>query len=113
MSWSREEALTDPAVRGPVIFLSEFKFHLRDIPEEITIKLYRPIHSGRVIARRSHDIVVDGVESGASSAAEEPADGEGEALHTAVEEMVCVYNAAREKGLNPGSSWLKPNPQFC
>jgi hypothetical protein len=32
MSWSREEALTDPAVREPIMFTSEFRFRLRDIP---------------------------------------------------------------------------------
>jgi len=28
MSWSREEALTDPAVREPMMFTSEFRFRL-------------------------------------------------------------------------------------
>ncbi|HXM74716.1 MAG TPA: hypothetical protein VN904_05530, partial [Chthoniobacterales bacterium] len=61
MSWSREEALTDPAIREPLIFLSEFRFSLRDIPTEIAVRLYRPIHSGKIVARRSHDISVSGL----------------------------------------------------
>jgi hypothetical protein len=50
MSWSKEEALTDPAVREPMIFASEVRFRLRDIPTEITVRLYRPLHSGRMIS---------------------------------------------------------------
>jgi hypothetical protein len=39
MSWSREEALTDPAVKDPLMFTSEFRFHPRDIPIEITMRI--------------------------------------------------------------------------
>jgi len=56
--WSREEALTDPSIREPLIFLSEFRFSLRDIPTEISVRLYRPIHSAKIVVRRSHDISV-------------------------------------------------------
>lgn len=112
MSWSREEALTDPAIREPLIFLSEFRFSMRDIPNEITIRLYRPIHSNKIVVRRSHDISVNGVN--APEAAPCGDEGhEGEVLHTAVDELVAVYNAARAKGLKPDASWLKPNPDFC
>jgi hypothetical protein len=38
---------------------------------------------------------------------------EGEALHAAVDELVCVYNAALAQGLIPEASWLKPNADFC
>jgi len=92
--WSREEALTDPSIREPLIFLSEFRFSLRDIPAEITIRLYRPIHSAKIVVRRSHDISVSGV------------------LHAAVDQFLSIYNAARAKGLKPDASWLRPNPDF-
>lgn len=110
-SWSREEALTDPAICEPMKFLSEFSFCLRDIPIEITIKLYQPVHSGRIVIRRSHDIAVDGVTPGKTYNYDEES-SEGEALEAAVCDLVSVYNAAREKGLKPETSWLKPNPQF-
>ncbi len=111
MSWSREEALTDPAIREPLIFLSEFRFCLRDIPVEIAVRLYRPIHSDRIVVRRSHDISVSGLD--AQQAAEcENEDREGEVLHAAVDGLVCVYNAARAQGLKPDASWLKPNADF-
>ena len=111
MSWSKEEALTDPAVRDPMIFLSEFLFRLKDIPTDVTIRLYRPLHSGRMVARRSHDLVIPGVPAPAAPEGEEP-DSEGAALHIAINELVQTYNAARAKGLNPDASWLKPNEQF-
>jgi hypothetical protein len=111
MSWSREEALTDPAIREPLIFLSEFRFSLRDIPTEITIRLYRPIHSAKIVVRRSHDISVSGVDA-ATSATPEDEGHEGEVLHAAVDEFLSIYNAARAKGLKPDASWLKPNPHF-
>ena len=113
MSRSRGEALTDPAIREPLIFLSEFKFCLRDIPEEITLRLYRPVHSGLIVVRRSHEIYVEGLDPAAEVACEEEAsDGEGEALHRAIGEMVCVYNAAWAKGLTPDVSWLKAKAGF-
>src|SRR5437773_1563492 len=111
MSWSREEALTDPAIQEPLILVSEFRFFLRDIPTEITIRLYRPIHSGRTIVRQSHNISVSGVNAPPAAQCEDES-AEGEVLHAAVDELICVYNAAREKGLTPDKSWLKPNPDF-
>jgi len=112
MSWSREEALTDPAVKEPMIFVSEFRFNLRDIPTEITMRIYRPLQSSRIIVRRSHNLSIP--ELGAPPAAKESETGsEGEALHGAVDEMVRYYNEARTKGLKPDASWLVPNANFA
>ena len=111
MSWSREEALTDPAIREPLIFLSEFRFSLRDIPGEITIRLYRPIHSAKIVVRRSHEISVSGVDAPAAGTADDEGQ-EGDVLHVAVDQLLSIYNAARAKGLKPDASWLKPNPHF-
>ena len=111
MSWSREEALTDPAIREPLIFLSEFRFCLRDIPVEIAVRLYRPLHSGKIVVRRSHDISVSGLDPQQAAACNDDS-GEGEVLHAAVDELICVYNAARAQGLTPDKSWLKPNADF-
>src|SRR2546421_5637155 len=98
--WSREEALTDPAIREPLIFLSEFRFSLRDIPVEIAVRLYRPLHSQKIIVRRSHDISVSGISPQQAATCDEDS-REGEVLHAAVDELVCVYNAARAQGLSP------------
>ena len=110
-SWSREEALTDPAIVEPLKFLSEFRFSLKEIPVEITVRLYRPVHSGRIVIHRSHDIAVDGVAPGKTYEYDEES-SEGEALQAAVCDLVSVYNAARAKGLRPDRSWLKPNQAF-
>jgi hypothetical protein len=113
MSWSREEALTDPAIRDPMVLVSEFHFSLRDIPTEIAIRLFRPMHSGRIIARRSHDLSVEGLQTTPPDVAEVDDDSsEGVVLHSCVNELVMAYNAARAKGLIPDSSWLKPNKDF-
>jgi hypothetical protein len=111
MSWSREEALTDPAIREPLIFLSEFRFSLRDIPIEIAVRLYRPLHSGKIVVRRSHDISVSGLDPRQAADCNDDS-AEGEVLHAAVDELICVYNAARAQGLTPDRSWLKPNADF-
>jgi hypothetical protein len=110
--WSREEALTDPSIREPLIFLSEFRFCLRDIPTEISVRLYRPIHSAKIVVRRSHDISVSGLNAQQAAKCEDDSK-EGEVLHATVDELLCVYNAARAQGLKPDASWLKPNPNFC
>jgi hypothetical protein len=111
MAWSREEALTDPAICEPMKFLSEFRFSLREIPVEIRIRLYQPVHSGRIVIRRSHDIAIDGINPGKAYNYDEES-SEGEALQAAVCDLVSVYNAARAKGLKPDRSWLKTNPNF-
>ena len=67
MSWSTSEAFTDPAIREPRSFRSEFKFFLRDIPVEITLRLYSPIHSDNLVVRQSHTISVPGLDPGAAS----------------------------------------------
>ncbi len=106
--------MTDPAIRDPIVFLSEFKFFLREISQEITLRLYRPLHSEKVLVRRSHYIAVSGLDAAEKAACEESEyEDEGGALHRAVIGMVCVYNAARAQGLTPDISWLKPNADFC
>src|SRR5437588_9803636 len=112
MSWSREEALTDPAVREPVMFTSEFRFRLRDIPTEIILRLYRPLHSGRIIVRRSHHLSIPQVATPAPAAHADESDSEGNALHLIVDEMVSLYNEARAQGLTPVAWWVKPNENF-
>ena len=112
MSWSREEALTDPAVREAIMFTSEFRFRLRDIPTEIILRLYRPLHSGRLVVRRSHDLAIPQVTAPALAAHADESDSEGDALHLVVDEMVSLYNAARAQGLTPDPSWLTPNKNF-
>jgi hypothetical protein len=107
---SREEALTDPAIWKPWVFLSEFRFSLRDIPVEIVVRLYRPAHPSKIVVR-SRDISVSGI-NGQQTAIWEDDSGEGEVLHAAVDELLCVYNAACTQGLKPEASWLKPNPDF-
>jgi len=62
--------MTDPAIREPISFRSEFKFFLRDIPVEITLRLYNPVHSDTVIVRQSHFIAVAGVDQEEQAACE-------------------------------------------
>ena len=113
MSWSRDEALTDPAVREPIMFLSEFRFTLRDIPTEITFRLYRPLHFGSIIVRRSHNLSIPQLAAPTPAPVDDDCnDNEGIALHGAVVEMVSVYNAARTQGLEPNASWLVPSESF-
>jgi len=111
MSWSREEALTDPAIVEPMKFLSEFRFSLKGIPTEIAVRLYQPLHSGKIVVRRSHDLVIKGLSPAKAEQCEDDS-SEGEVLHAAANELICTYNAARAQGLNPDASWLKPNPDF-
>jgi hypothetical protein len=110
-NWSISEALTDPAIREPIVFKSEFRFFLRDIPTEITLRLYNPIHSDRILVRQSHSISVPGLDEQTEAQCEEQIQ-EGEALQAVISQFVCVYHAAREKGLLPAASWLQANPDF-
>jgi hypothetical protein len=111
MSWSTSEAMTDPAIREPMAFRSEFKFFLRDIPVEITLRLYNPIHSSTVVVRRSHLISVPGLDPQERARCEDQTQ-DGEALQNVISEFVCVYNAAVAKGLKPDPSWLEQNSEF-
>ena len=113
MSWSKEEALTDPVIRNPLIFISEFRFNLRDIPTEVTVRLYRPLHSGRIVSRRSHNLNIPQLASAPEKSPAEEPDSEGAALHLSICELVHQYNAARTQGLTPDPSWLTPNADFC
>jgi hypothetical protein len=111
MSWSTSEAMTDPAIREPMSFRSEFKFFLRDIPTEITLRLYNPIHSERVIIRQSHSISVPGLDRQEQASCEDQTQ-DGEVLQNVISVFVCAYNAALAKGLKPDASWLQQNPDF-
>ncbi len=111
MSWSTSEALTDPAIRDPMSFRSEFKFHLRDIPTEITLRLYNRVHSSTVIVRQSHTISVPGLDVQAQAECDDQTE-DGEVLQGVISQFVCVYNAAAGKGMKPDASWLQQNPDF-
>ena len=95
------------------MFTSEFRFRLRDIPTEIILRLYRPLHSGRLIVRRSHDLSIPQLAAPAPAATlADESDTEGDALHLVVDEMVSLYNTARAQGLTPDASWLRPKENF-
>jgi hypothetical protein len=111
MSWSISEAMTDPAIREPMSFRSEFRFFLRDIPVEITLRLYNPIHSSTIIVRQSHLISVPGLDRPGQESCEDQTQ-DGEVLQSVVSEFVCIYNAAIAKGLKPETNWLQQNPGF-
>ena len=103
--------MTDQAIREPMSFRSEFKFFLRDIPVEITLRLFNPIHSSTVMVRCSHLISVPGLDQAKQSSCDEQVQ-EGEALQIVISELVCAYNAAIAQGLKPEASWLRQNPDY-
>jgi hypothetical protein len=111
MGWSTSEAMTDPAIREPMSFRSEFKFSLREIPVEITLRLYNPIHSSTVVVRQSHFISVPGLERQEQTICEDQTQ-DGEVLQQVISGFVCIYNAAIGQGLRPEASWLRRNPEF-
>lgn len=111
MSWSISEALTDPVIREPMAFRSEFRFCRRDIPVEITIRLYNPMHSSSLVVRRSHLLSVPGLEQPGQASPEDQTQ-EGEALQNVVSAFVQACHAAVAKNLKPDPSWLKQNPEF-
>lgn len=111
MSWSTSEALTDPAIREPISFRSEFRFHLRNIPVEITLRLYSRVHSSTVIIRQSHTISVPGLDPQEKTSCEDQTE-DGEVLQSVISQFVCEYNAAVAKGMKPDPSWLQQNPDF-
>ncbi len=110
-NWSISEALTDPAIHQPITLRSEFKFTLRHIPTEITLRLYTPLHSSAVLVRQSHSISVPGLDPQEPAACEDETQ-EGEALQAVISQLVCTYNAGVAKGLQPDASWLQTNPDF-
>jgi hypothetical protein len=111
MSWSISEAMTDPAIHEPMTFRSEFRFFMRDIPVEITLRLYNPIHSSAIVIRQSHLISVPGVDQPEQPDCEDQTQ-DGEVLQNVICRFVSVYNAALAKGLKPDASWLQQNPEF-
>lgn len=112
MSWSTREAFTDPAIRESMAFRSEFRFHLRDIPVEITLRLFDPIHAENIVIRQSHTISVPGLDPVELDACADDTQV-GEVIQCVVSGFVRVYNAAIAQGQKPDASWLKPNPDFC
>ena len=111
MSWSISEALTDPTIKEAMAFRSEFKFHLRDIPTEITLRFYNPFHSNQIVVRQSHRLSIPDLDAQERAVCENESE-DGEVLQTVVSEFVCNYNAAVAKGLKPEASWLQVDPDF-
>lgn len=111
MSWTINAALDDPLIDGPMVFLSEFKFSLKGISTEITIRLYRPHRGAGVIFDQSHFIHTP--EQGTPYRTSRPQnDDEASALHQAISGMTRFYEIAVNKGHSPSSSWLVPNDSF-
>ena len=103
--------MTDPAIREPMAFRSEYRFFLRDIPVEITLRLYTPIHSSSIVVRKSHFLSIPGLDEQKPASPEEQTE-EGEALQDVICQFVHAYNAAIAKGLKPDPSWLQQDPKF-
>ncbi len=110
-TWSTSEAMTDPAVREAMAFRSEYRFCLRDIPVEITLRLYKPIHSSSIVVRKSHRLSIPGLGEQTQATGEEQTE-EGEALQSVICQFVHAYNAAIAKGLKPDPSWLEKDSKF-
>ena len=111
MSWSTNEAFTDPAIRRPMSFRSEFKFFLKDIPVEITVRLFNPIHSEDIVVEQSHTISVPGAGPVEESVCADETQ-EGEVVQAVVRRFVSSYNAAIAQGMKPDASWLKLDTNF-
>ncbi len=93
------------------LFVQSSNSILRDIPTEITLRLYNPMHSSTVIVRQSHLISVPGLEPQEKAACEDETQ-DGEVLQSVISGFVCAYNAAIAKGMKPDPSWVQPNPEF-
>ena len=111
MAWTIEAALKDEAVEGPVQFISEFKFFLKNIPVEITIRLYRPLFGTGVLFKQSHFIHTP-EQAGAYRTSRPWNDYEASALSQAIDGLTSYYNAAVLKGHEPSADWLEPNSDF-
>ena len=103
--------MTDPAVRDAMVFRSEYRFCLRDIPVEITLRLYKPIHSSSIVVRKSHRLSIPGFNEPMQASSEGQTE-EGEALQEVICQFVHAYNAATTKGLKPDPSWLQQDSKF-
>jgi len=103
--------MTDPSIREPMTFRSEYRFSLRDIPVEITLRLYKPIHSSSIVVRKSHRLSIPGFDEQPRATGEEQTE-EGEALQDVICQFVHAYNGAIAKGLKPNPSWLQRDPKF-
>jgi hypothetical protein len=111
MPWTVETALGDAAVEQPVQFVSEFKFFLKDIPTEITIRLYRPVNGSGVQFTQSHFIQTPD-QAGPYRTSRPWNDDEPRALHQVIDGLTSYYKAAVLNGHKPSADWLHENSHF-
>ena len=90
--------MTDPAIREPMSFRSEFRFFLRDIPVEITLRLLQS-HSLRVaiIVRQSHLISVPGLDRQEQASCEDQTQ-DGEVLQSVSQRVRLRLQRRNRKG---------------
>ena len=94
-----------------MVFVSEFRFFLKNIPTEITVRLYRPMQGSGIIFQQSHFIKTP-MQPGPYRTSRPWNDDEGSALHQVVHALATEYNAAVHQGHAPDPSWLVENDQF-
>jgi hypothetical protein len=111
MPWTPDAALDDPVVERPMVFVSEFRFYLKDIPTEITVRLYRPLQGRAIVFEQSHFIKTP-TQAGPYRTDKSWNDDEGSALHQVVFGFTSHYNEAVNRGHRPDPSWLEENEQF-
>lgn len=108
MPWTPKDALNNPAVEYPMQLVGEYKFRLKGILTEITIRLYKPFSSDGVEFQQSHFIKtpLQGTEYRTSRPSNSD---EGSALHQVVHGLTSHYEAAVRAGHAPSEEWLVPN----
>jgi len=98
-------------VERPREFIGEYKFYLRDIPVEITVRLYKSFNGKGVMFEQSHFINTPSqIDEYRTSRPWN--DNEKIALDQAVSGLLRFYNMAVSEGHLPDESWLARNESF-
>ena len=105
------EIFRQEGIEMPERFVSEYRFYLKGIAAQITIRLYEAVLGDGYLFTQSHFIQTP-VQAGAYRTDHANGSSEEVAIQRALRTFLSYYDAAIKEGHEPEDAWLVPNKNF-
>ncbi len=117
MYWTKDEIkafkryVDSELTNEPRKLIGEYKFYLGTLTPEITIRLYVPFHSTKILFEQSHFINTP-TQMDAYETSRPWNDDVYSAINQVISGFTGYYESAVRNGNIPDNSWLVSNPNF-
>jgi len=105
------ELFSREGIEMPKRFVSEYRFYLKGIADQITIRLYEAVLGDGYLFTQSHFIRTP-IQAGPYTTDHATGSSEEAAIQRALKTFLSYYDGAIKEGHEPEDTWLFPNKNF-